>query len=80
MAFLADLHSNSLSIQVSAYMRSSGVDTSLANDTVMIHVGVSVLPWQKYVSGLLQQYSVGSDDAFVMMLRSASLMSKSRLC
>jgi hypothetical protein len=28
------------------------------------HVGVSVLPWQKYVSGLLQQYSVGSDDAF----------------
>ena len=28
------------------------------------HVGVSVLPWQKYVSGLLQQYSVGSDTAF----------------
>jgi hypothetical protein len=28
------------------------------------HVGVSFLPWQKYVSGLLQQYSVGSDDAF----------------
>jgi hypothetical protein len=27
------------------------------------HVGVSVLPWQKYVSGLLQQYSVGSEDA-----------------
>jgi hypothetical protein len=28
------------------------------------HVGVSVLPWQRYVSGLLHQYSVGSDDAF----------------
>jgi hypothetical protein len=28
------------------------------------HVGVSVLPWQKYVSCLLQQYSVGSDTAF----------------
>jgi hypothetical protein len=28
------------------------------------HVGVSVLPWQKYVSGLLQQYGVGSDAAF----------------
>jgi hypothetical protein len=27
------------------------------------HVGVSVLPWQEYVSGLLQQHSVGSDDA-----------------
>jgi hypothetical protein len=46
------------------------------------HIGVSsVLPWQKYVSGLLQQYSVGSDDIVMMhlmMLRSASLMSKSR--
>eukprot|EP00775_Hariotina_reticulata_P015269 gene15269-biopygen2950 len=28
------------------------------------HAGVSVLPWQKYVSGLLQQYGVGSDAAF----------------
>jgi len=30
------------------------------------HVGVSsALPWQRYyVSGLLQQHSVGSDDAF----------------
>jgi hypothetical protein len=31
---------------------------------MLVPVLVSVLPWQKYVSGLLQQYSVGSDDAF----------------